>query len=391
MPSVVLKQKAVRSLIRKHPWIFSGGIAAVEGDPQPGDTVDVLLPDRTPAARGAFSPPSQIPVRIWTFSPDEEVGTPLIRRRVAEACATRATAPGGGVPASCRLVNAESDGLPGVTVDKYGEFLVCQFMSCGAEKWREAIVSSLAEAIPCRGIYERSDGDARTRDGLEPRCGLLTGEEPPEFIEIAEGPCRFLVNVRAGHKTGFYLDQRENRALVAPYAAGRDVLNAFAYTGAFGIRALAAGARHVTAVDTSSESLALAERNAALNGFGPERREGIAGDAFHVLRRFRDARRSFDLIVLDPPKFAETRGQVPRASRGYKDINLLAFKLLRPGGILFTFSCSAAMEPDLFQKIVADAALDAGRDARILHWMSQAPDHPTRLAFPEGSYLTGLV
>jgi len=290
-----------------------------------------------------------------------------------------------------RLVHSESDGLPGVTVDRYAEWLVIQLTTAGAERWKVEIVERLRAIVPCAGVWERSDAEVRTKEGLPRVSGRLAGDEPPELVEIVEGPCRFLVDVRRGHKTGFYLDQRENRERLAEWAPGRDVLNCFAYTGAFAVSALAAGARHATSVDTSADALQDAERHVELNGLDPSRAEQIEGDAFRVLRRMRDEGRRFDLVVLDPPRFADSRQQLPGACRGYKDINLLAAKLLSPDGVLFTFSCSGHMGPELFQKIVADAFLDAGRDGRILRRLGPAPDHPTALGFPEGSYLKGLV
>jgi 23S rRNA (cytosine1962-C5)-methyltransferase len=276
-------------------------------------------------------------------------------------------------------------------VDRYGEFLVCQFLTVGAERWKQEIVQALADIVPVAGIFERSDADARAKEGLDSTTGLLAGSEPPETIEIHEGPSRFLVDVRAGHKTGFYLDQRDNRAVVAEYSRGAYVLNAFCYTGSFAVAALRGGAKHVVDVDSARAALELGRRNLTLNALHAKAVEDVEGDVFQVLRRFRDARRFFDLIVLDPPKFAESMGQLGKASRGYKDINLLAFKLLKPGGYLFTFSCSGVMPEDLFQKIVADAALDAGRIAQIVRRLHQAPDHPVLLSFPEAAYLKGLV
>jgi 23S rRNA (cytosine1962-C5)-methyltransferase len=290
-----------------------------------------------------------------------------------------------------RLVNAESDGLPGVVVDRYADVVVCQFLSAGAERWREAIVDALMSESAPSAVYERSDADVRQKEGLEPRAGLLRGSEPPKHVEIREGPCRHLVDVRTGHKTGFYLDQRDNRTALRSLVAGKEVLNCFSYTGAFALHALVAGAAHVTNLDSSAAALELAEQQSLLGEIEAGRMEQIEADAFVQLRRFRDSRRSFDVIVLDPPKFAESKAQVERAARGYKDVNLLAFKLLRPGGLLMTFSCSGAIGPDLFQKIVADAALDARRDARIVGQLRQAPDHPVALAFPEGLYLKGLL
>jgi 23S rRNA (cytosine1962-C5)-methyltransferase len=351
--------------------------------------VDILASDGTWLARGGFSPVSQILVRAWTFTPDEPVDGALFDLRLGHAAALRAS-DASIPPRACRLVHAESDGLPGLVVDRYGDFLVCQFLTAGIERWRHEIVKLLAARFPCRGIYERSDADVRTKEGLPSRCGTLHGEDPPAQIVIEEDACRFSVDVRTGHKTGFYLDQRDNRRRVGGHAKDAAVLNAFSYTGAFGIHALLGGATSVTQVDTSAEALAAAGNHAALNGIAPERCELLEGDVFQVLRRFCDCRRRFDVIVLDPPKFAASKAQLPGACRGYKDINRLAFKLLNPGGRLFTFSCSGLMTPELFQKIVADAALDAGRGAAIVHWLTQAPDHPVALNFPEGAYLKGL-
>ncbi len=391
MKAIVVKRGREKSLLRRHPWIFSGAVARVVGDPAAGETVDVLLQDGSRVARGAFSPRSQIVVRVWTFEPDEDVTPDFFRGRIERAAALRGSSARSDDPGAARLVNAESDGLPGVIVDRYGAWLVIQALATGADRWRDCIAAELARIIPGRGIYERSDVDVREKEGLEKRSGLLSGNEPPELIEILEGPCRYLVDVRRGHKTGFYLDQRENRAAVAEYAAGADMLNCFSYTGGFGVAALAAGAGRVTNIDSSAAELDLSRRIVELNGFDGGAVEHVEGDAFAILRRYRDEGRSFDLVVLDPPKFAQSRAHLERASRGYKDINLLAMKLLRAGGTLFTFSCSGLLAPELFQKIVADAALDAGRDARIVRRLSQAADHPVALPFPEGAYLKGLV
>jgi 23S rRNA (cytosine1962-C5)-methyltransferase len=391
MASIVLKQGREKSLLRRHPWVFSGAIAEVKGDPRAGETVEVVTSKGDFIARGAYSPHSQITVRIWMFDPNEEVSASFFLARLEQALHFRQSFMDIHPDSAGRLVYAESDGLPGIIVDRYSDFLVCQFLTAGAEYWRQEIVDQLRALMPLKGIYERSDPDMRTKEGLTPRSGLLTGQMPPDLVMIQEGPCRFWVDIQRGQKTGFYLDQRENRAFVAAYSRGTEVLNCFAYSGAFGIRALNGGAIRVTNVDSSSAALDLAKRNGVLNGFGDRTMENIEGDVFHVLRSFRDSSRQFDLIILDPPKFADSRSQLERASRGYKDINLLAFKLLRPGGLLFTFSCSGAMPTDLFQKIVADAALDAEREAQIIRFLAQAPDHPTGLHFPEGRYLKGLV
>jgi len=390
MVSIVLKPVREKSLLRHHPWVFSGAIETVEGDPGPGETVEILSGGRDCLGIGAYSPHSQIRVRVWTFQENQPIDASFFRARMDQATGSRAVRPT-GKESVCRLINAESDGLPGLVVDKYGEFLVCQFLSAGSERWKDEIILELQRILSPAGIYERSDVDVRLKEGLELRTGALRGESPPELLQIEEGPCRFLVDIRKGHKTGFYLDQRVNREAVADYSHGGSILNCFSYTGGFGIWALRGGADHVTEVESSASAIGLSARHVGINGFDSGKVDHLQGDVFEVLREFRNANRRFDLIVLDPPKFVDSRNQMLKGTRGYKDINLLSFKLLNPGGILFTFSCSGLVPPDLFQKIVADAALDAGRDAQVLRTLTQAPDHPTSLNFPEGAYLKGLV
>jgi 23S rRNA (cytosine1962-C5)-methyltransferase len=395
MATVTLKPGREKSLLRRHPWVFSGAIARIDDQPASGETVLVLAHDGMPQGQGAFSPLSQIAVRMWTFD-ERPVDADYFRDGLQKALGLRLGLLAQPNLNAMRLVNAESDGLPGVVVDRYASFVVCQFLSAGAERWKREIVELLLEllvtaGVEVSGIYERSDVDARHKEGLPPASGVLAGQAPPETVVIDEYGCRFAVQISRGHKTGFYLDQRENRALVAEYSRGRSVLNGFAYSGAFAVWALKGGALHVTNVEASEPALVLARENMRLNATEQDRADQVAGDVFEVFRRYRDSRQSFDLVVLDPPKFAESRSQVERATRGYKDINLLAFKLLRPGGVLFTFSCSGLVTPELFQMVVAGAALDAGRPVQILRRLGQASDHPVALNFPEGEYLKGLV
>ena len=392
MPAIILKPDRDYSVSRRHPWIFSGAIDRVEGAPAPGETVEIRAADGAPLGSAAWSPESQIRARVWSFDPAEPVDAAFFGRRLAAAIAGRGVLLAADTTNAFRLVNAEADGLPGVIVDRYDTHLVCQFTTTGAERWKPVISGMLQRLWPCAGLYERSDADARAHEGLAASCGCLAGAAPPARIEIREHGCRFLVDVCGGHKTGFYLDQRDNRARVAPHATGGDMLNVFAYTGGFGVLALRAGAASVTHIDLSTDALALARENTRLNVCdGAADEHFIAGNAFEVLRTFRDSRRSFDVIVLDPPKFGDARKHVMAACRGYKDINLLAFKLLRPGGILATFSCSGLVTPDLFHKVVADAAVDARRDVQVLQRLQQASDHPEGLGFPEGLYLKGLL
>jgi 23S rRNA (cytosine1962-C5)-methyltransferase len=387
MASVILKRGREKNLLQRHPWIFSGAIERVEGTPGTGETVTVCSFDRQPLAQAAWSPESQIALRIWSFNPETRIDADFFRAKLQNAIAARPKINSNAV----RLVASESDGLPGLIVDRYADWIVCQFLSAGSEHWKNTIVDLLKELFPGLSIYERSDVSIREKEGLPLHCGVLAGSEPPESVEIAENGMRLLVDIKAGHKTGYYLDQRDSRLAVRQWAEGRDVLNCFSYTGGFGVAALLGGAKHVLQMDSSGPALDIAKQNAELNGLDPAASEYIEGDVFKELRRFRDSRRDFDLIILDPPKFIESRNQIDKGARGYKDINLLAFKLLRPGGLLFTFSCSGHMEMPLFQKIVADSALDAGRNGQILAVLNQSPDHPIALSFPEGAYLKGLL
>ena len=399
-PSVYVRADRLKSIVRRHPWVYSGAVARVEGDPPDGATVAVRAPDGQFLAWGYWNSRSAIRVRLLSWAEDEAITRDFWRRRLARAIGARDVLQriyAGGTPNACRLVYAENDGLPGLIVDRYGDWLVLQALTYGIEARKALIVELLGELLNPAGIYERSDVDVRAKEGLEQVTGPLAGKEPPELIEIDENGRLFLVDVRRGHKTGFYLDQRENRAAVGEWfrwdaqAEGRVVLNAFAYTGGFAVYALGSLARRVINVDTSAEALALARQNVALNGFATPDADFVQGDVFAVLRRYRDAAQQFDMIILDPPKFAQSARQVESAARGYKDINLMAFRLLRPGGVLVTFSCSGSVGADLFQKIVFSALADSGREAQIVRWLTQAPDHPVALTFPEGAYLKGLM
>jgi 23S rRNA (cytosine1962-C5)-methyltransferase len=391
MHKVVINGKGEKSLQRHHPWIFSGAVQDVNGHPEPGDTMAVHGMDNRWLAWGAWSPQSQIRLRIWSFDADEPIDGPFFERRLQAAMALRRRLPGFSDTSARRWVNAESDGLPGLIVDQYGDFLVCQFLSAGAERFKEIIVSKLRSLIAVKGIYERSDADVRRKEGLTEQCGPLWGDAPPARVQIRLGAVTMWVDLIEGHKTGAYLDQTKNQERIRAYAKDAEVLNCFSYTGGFGLWALKGGAAHVTQIDASQGALNLSRENLALNGLDEQRTEHVAANVFDILRRYRDSRRQFDLIVLDPPKFVASKGQLDKGTRGYKDINLLALKLLRPAGILFTFSCSGLVSSMLFQKIVADAALDAGRRVTITGRLDQAADHPVALNFPEGHYLKGLV
>ncbi len=395
MNALILKPGKEKSLQRRHPWIFSGAVSRVKGDPAPGDTVRVLSSDGVFLAQAAFSPASRIRARVWNWSEAEAVDEGYFFQRLRAALARRDSIQAFRHPkGAVRLVHGESDGLPGVIADRYADAIVLQCLSAGAERWRETIGATLMQLTGCAGVYERSDAEVRQLEGLPPRKGPLLGAEPPERVEIFEpGPplLRLLSDVRHGQKTGLFLDQRDNRALIGGMARGAEVLDVFCHGGGFSLAALAGDARQVLALDSSSEALSLARDNAKLNGVGDDRVEWREADAFKALRLLRDQGRSFDLIVIDPPKFAPTAAHVERAARAYKDINLHAFKLLRPGGAMATFSCSGAVGIELFQKIVAGAALDARVTATVEKRLMAAPDHPVSLSFPESEYLKGLV
>jgi 23S rRNA (cytosine1962-C5)-methyltransferase len=396
MNIVTLKPSKEKSLLRRHPWVYANAIDRVEGKPAAGATVIVRAHDGRFLARAAYSPHSQIRARVWSFDENEPIDHAFFKRRVQRAVAHREAMVSG--TGAVRLIFGEADGLPGLIVDYYVEDggnkrgqLVCQFMAAGVEAWKEAIVAALTSATGCPNVYERSDVSIREKEGLEQITGLLAGDEPPETIVTSENGVRYHVDVRNGHKTGFYVDQRDNRALVQTFARDRDVLNCFCYTGGFSLAAMKGGAKRVVSIDSSGEALATAQKNVEANGFDAARATWLDADAFKTLRRLHEEGERFDLVVLDPPKFAASREHVDRAARAYKDINLTGLKLLRPGGLLFTYSCSGAIDAELFQKIVAGAAADAKVDARILKRLGAGVDHPLLTAFPEGEYLKGLL
>ena len=393
MAQLILMPGKERSAMKqRHPWLFAGSVGRLEGRARPGDTVEVLADNLRPLGRAAYSPQSQIRARFWTFDADESVDDAFFKRRIAAAVARREALPELRGQDGVRLIHAESDGLPGVIADRYGDTVVVQLTSAGADKWRQAIVAGLVKATGCARVYERSDSEVRALEGLQPTTGWLYGEAPAEPLAIVENGVRLAVDIAGGHKTGFYLDQRENRRLLGELAARKDILNCFCYTGGFSLQALAGGAANVLSIDSSGPALAQARANLALNPQLPAARaEWQEADVFQALRDFRQAGRKFDLIVLDPPKFAPSAAHAERAARAYKDINVLGCRLLRPGGMLMTYSCSGGIGLELFQKIVAGAAHDAGRDARIVRRLAGAADHPVALNFSEGEYLKGLL
>ncbi|MGE5639994.1 MAG: class I SAM-dependent rRNA methyltransferase [Clostridia bacterium] len=388
---ITLKKGRERSLKRRHPWVFSGAVEKTTGNPGSGETVEVRDASGQPLALAAYSPASQIRARVWSFEAGQKIDRQFFRERIQKALALREALQVERYTNAMRLVHGESDGLPGLVVDRYADVLVAQFLSAGAERWREDILDVLKEASGCEAIFERSDAEVRKLEGLPPRIGFFRGNRNAGRCPIVEHGLHFRVDVAEGQKTGFFLDQRDNRQRVRALASGREALDAFSYTGGFALAALAGGASRVTALESSGAALQVAKENLAANPLDPAKVEFLEADVFKQLRTFRDEGRRFGLIVLDPPKFAPTAAQAKNAARAYKDINLLAFKLLLPGGLLATFSCSGGVGAELFQSIVAGAALDAGAEAKIIERFAAAPDHPVALEFPEGDYLKGLL
>jgi 23S rRNA (cytosine1962-C5)-methyltransferase len=386
--ALILKKGREKPVIRRHPWIFSGAVDQVVGDPKSGETVLIRDSSGKKLARAAFSPKSQIRARIWSWDVEENITPAFFQKKLEASLDYRKSLE--VASSGVRLVHAESDGLPGIIIDQYGDYLVIQLLSAGADLWREQIVQILQELIQPAGIYERSDVEVRELEGLDPVSGLVSGTIP-DLITIEEQGLKFQVCIPEGHKTGFYLDQRDNRAAVQKLAAGKEVLDCFCYTGGFTVNALRGGSKKVTMIDSSPDALSTAIGNLRLNDMDLGQVKQIQGDVFEELRLLRDQNRKFDLIILDPPKFAPTASHAQRAARGYKDINLLAYKLLRSGGILVSFSCSGGIKRSFFQKILSGAALDAEVNARIRVNLWQSADHPLNLRFPEGSYLKGFV
>jgi 23S rRNA (cytosine1962-C5)-methyltransferase len=389
MKTIRLKEGKERSLLRRHPWIFDSAIAKGGGDP--GETVRVESHAGQFLAWAAFSPASRIRARVWSFDEAQRIDGAFLGAACARAVRARERfdIQSDGV----RLVHGESDGLPGLIVDRYGDTLVAQFLAAGTERWKPVLADALLKETGLTRLYERSDTSSRSLEGLTATSGWLRGEGATE-LTLREHQWKLTLDIATGHKTGFYLDQRDSRRKFAQHAQRlhfQRALNCYCYTGGFTVAALAGGAAHVTSIDSAAPALERARANVALNGFEATRSDFIDADVNASLRRFIEEGRSFDAIVLDPPKLAPTAAHTERAARAYKDINRLALKLLEPGGVLFTYSCSGGISADLFHKIVASAGADAGVDGYIAERLGGAPDHPMTLAFPEGEYLKGLV
>lgn len=393
MKLITLKAGRDKSAIRRHPWIFSGGIDTVSGDPEFGESVEVYAYNGDFLGIAAYSPTSQIRARFWSFFEKTEIDELFFEERLETAIQLRESR-GFSIsnPLSAfRLIYAENDGIPGCIIDKYGEYYSVEILAAGPEKHREIIYKVLAKKTGCKGIFERCDSDVRKKEGMEKRTGVVYGIVPETPIPMEENGIRFLIDIRNGHKTGYYLDQRDARKRIGELSSGKKVLNCFCYTGGFGLFALKGNASHVYQVDVSKSALKIAKELLIENKLPTAKATHTEADVFQYLRKCRDKGETFDLIVLDPPKFVEAKDHLQKGARGYKDINLLAMKLLSPNGMLATFSCSGLMDMSLFQKIIADAASDAKKDMQIIERFGQPADHPISLAFPEGQYLKGLL
>lgn len=393
MPSIHLVKAREKTLLRRHPWIFSGAIEKVSDAPSAGETVDIFANDGRWLAKAAYSPESQIRARVWTFDKKEHINFDFFHQKIATAYAIRQSTIDLENTTGIRIVASEADGLPGITIDKYNDYLVCQLLTAGAEFHKKTIVEALKTQFPDCHIYERSDVAVRQKEGLKKQSGILHGIAPSELICIKENGLKILVDIEKGHKTGFYLDQRDSRLKSMDYVKDKEVLNCFCYTGAFGLYALQGKAKRVINVDVSQRALDTAKKNAEINGFSTDKKTAVFlnSDVFNLLREYRDQGTKFDTIIMDPPKFIDNKQQLISGCRGYKDINMLAMQLLTPGGTLLTYSCSGLIDSQLFQKIIADAAIDANKEVKIIEKFTQAKDHLIDSSFPEGFYLKGLA
>jgi 23S rRNA (cytosine1962-C5)-methyltransferase len=391
MIDVILKKGKEKAALQHHPWMFSGAIDRVKGDPANGEVVTVRAADKEFLAYGYYNAQSRVAVRLLEWDESKVIDKSWYQERLHKAIAARQHVLQSGETNTCRLVFSEADFLPGLIVDKYGDFLSLQVLSAGMETIKADIIDILREELQPLGIFDKSDANARTHENLDATQGLLWGEMPPEFIEVKENNILYHINIAEGQKSGFYCDQRDNRRILAEYASGKQVLDCFSYSGGFTLNSLSLGAAHVTSVDSSALALETLQHNVVLNGFDPARQESIQSDVNKQLRAFKEDGKKFDIIILDPPKYAPSRSALDRAARAYKDLNRMGMLLLESGGLLATFSCSGAVDIDTFKQIIAWAALDAGKEVQILKQFNQPEDHPIRISFSEGEYLKGLL
>lgn len=392
MKKIILKKGREKSLLRRHPWIFSNSISDVLGDVVSGDLIDIYDYKNQWLAKGSYSSSSQIRSRVWSFDSSENIDQQFFLKKLKKAFNLRESIKTNINSNAYRLIAAESDELPGTIIDIYDNNVVVQFLWTGIERFKKELIDSLQTLLPKHHIYERSDASIRKKEELPLTKGLLSHQSDfSPRCEITENGVKINVDIENGHKTGFYIDQRENRNIVSKYADNKTVLNCFSYTAGFGLFAYKGNAKHITNIDVSNLALDLAKKNFILNNYDTKKVDFINKDVFKALREYYNEGKKFDVIILDPPKFMESKKQLNDAARGYKDINRLALSLIKPGGVLFTFSCSGLMPTELFQKIISDSALDAGKEIKIIEKLSQSQDHPISGNFPEGFYLKGLA
>lgn len=391
MVEIKLKKGKEKAVWQHHPWVFSGALEKINGQPENGDVVRVVDATGSFLAYGYFNDQSRVAIRLIEWTEQTPVDEAWYIRKINDAIRLRRNILTDVGTTACRLIFSEADFLPGLIVDKYAEFLSVQILSSGMEKVKPILINALCNALNPKGIFDRSDANAREHEGIRSENGLLWGEAPPAFIEVKENGVRYHINIAEGQKSGFYCDQRDNRRLLAEYASGKNILDCFCYSGGFSLNALKSGAKSVTSVDSSALAITTLKQNITLNHLHDRTHTAIQCDVNKQLRMYKDAGEKFDIVILDPPKYAPSRSALDRAARAYKDLNRLGLSLLEAGGLLATFSCSGAVDIETFKQIVAWAALDAGKELQVIRQFSQPEDHPVRLSFPEGEYLKGLL
>jgi len=391
MIDVILKKGKEKAVLHKHPWVFSGAIERVKGKPQNGEIVKLLDAKGAFMAYGFYNDQSRVALRLLEWNEDVVIDEAWWRSRVALALAARSSILEPGKTDTCRLIFSESDYLPGLIVDKYADHLSLQILTSGMENIKPVIIDELQKLLNPTSIFDRSDASSREHEGMAPSFGILAGNQPPELVQVVENGIKYGINIAEGQKSGFYCDQRDNRKVVAEHTKGKNVLDCFSYTGGFTLNAFSHGAKSVTSVDSSALAIDTLKSNLALNGFAAADHRSFQSDVNKQLRKFKEDGETFDLIILDPPKYAPSRSALDRASRAYKDLNRLAMLILEKGGLLATYSCSGAMDMTTFKQILAWAALDAGKEVQFIYQFCQPADHPVRASFPEGEYLKGLL
>lgn len=391
MVEIKLKKGKEKAVLQRHPWVFSGALEKIKGAPENGDVVKVISANNDFLAYGYFNDQSRVAVRLLEWDENNAINEDWYAQKINTAITSRSHLLSNKETNTYRLIFSEADFLPGLIVDKYADFLSVQILSTGIESAKPIIIDILCKALKPKGIFDRSDATARTHEGITAENGLLWGEVPAEFIAVKENGINYHINIAEGQKSGFYCDQRDNRRILAEYASGKSVLDCFSYSGGFSLNAFKNGAKEVTSVDSSALAIETLKQNIELNKFNSKNHTAIQSDVNKQLRAFKEEGKKFDLVVLDPPKYAPSRSALDRAARAYKDLNRLGLLLLESGGLLATFSCSGAVDIETFKQIIAWAALDAGKEVQVIKQFSQPEDHPVRLSFPEGEYLKGLL